>query len=124
MMEAGPLKNPSLPEENKALMRKFITNFGGAPLLLAVVCPPPILPVDSYDFPLAAGAAIQNISLAAWEKEIGSVWLSLGSFPQVKPLLDVQPEGCIAGILAMGYPAMVPEAQPRVAVSEKTRRLP
>lgn len=124
MMEAGPLKSPSLPEERKEFMRRFITDFGGATLLLAVVCPPPITPVDSYDFPLASAAAIQNISLAAWEKEIGSVWLSLGSFPQAKTILDVQPEGSIAGILAMGYPAMVPEAQPRVPVAEKTRRLP
>lgn len=124
MMEAGPLKNPSLPEERKSLMRKFITNFGGAPLLLAVICPPPTTPVDHYDFPLASGAAIQNILLAAWEKDIGGVWLSLGSSPKAKRLLDVQPEGSIAGIIAMGYPAMVPVAQPRATVSEKTRRLP
>lgn len=124
MMENGPLKNPELPEERKALMRKFIANFGGAPVLLAVACEPPAKDVDRYDFPLSSAAAIQNISLAAWEKEIGCVWLSFGATPQAKEILEIPAEGSIAGILAMGYPAMVPPAQPRIPVVEKTRRLP
>lgn len=124
MMEAGPLKSPAIPDERKELMRKFIKDFGGATVLLAVAYLPPTADIDRYDFPLASAAAIQNISLAAWEKEIGSVWLSFGATPQAKSILEIQPEGNIAGILAMGYPAMVPPALPRIPVTEKTRRLP
>lgn len=124
MMENGPLKNPALPEERKSKMRQFIQDFGGAPTILAVVCPPPSMEVDTYDFPLAGGAAIQNIALAAWDQELGSVWLSFGATPQAKEILGVQPEETIAGILAIGYPVAVPPAQPRIPVEEKVRRLP
>lgn len=124
MMEAGPLKNPDLPEEQKERMRRFIQNFGDAPTVLAVVLPTPVMPVDHYDFPLAGAAAIQNILLAAWEHEVGGVWLSLGANPQVKAALGVEEGGFISGILAMGYPVAVPPAQPRIPVAEKIRRLP
>lgn len=69
MMEAGPLKSPVIPEERKELMRKFIEDFGGAAVLLAVACLPPTTDVERYDFPLSSAAAVQNISLAAWEKK-------------------------------------------------------
>ena len=124
MMEAGPLKSPVLPEDRKERMREFIKNFGGATVLLAVAYQPPTADVDRYDFPLATAAAIQNICLAAWEKEIGTVWLSFGATPAAKSLLDIHPEGNIAGILAMGYAAEIPPAQPRISVTEKIRRLP
>lgn len=124
MMEAGPLNNPALPQEQKDRMRQFIQNFGGAPTVLAVVLPAPVMEIDKYDFPLAGAAAIQNILLAAWEQEVGGVWLSFGANPQVKPILEVEQEGSISGILALGYPAAVPPAQPRIPVAEKIRRLP
>lgn len=124
MMEGGPLKNPNLPEEQKDRMRQFMQDFGGASTLLAVVLPAPAIEIDKYDFPLAGAAAIQNILLAAWEQEVAGVWLSFGANPQVKTILGVEEEGSISGILALGYPAFVPPAQPRIPVAEKIRRLP
>lgn len=124
MMEVGPLKLPMLPEERKQGIRNFMQDFGGAPVLLAVVCPPPSNPLDAYDFPLSAAAALQNILLAAWEKQVAGVWLSLGMNPQAKTVLGVQPEGSIVGVVAMGYSDSIPPAQDRIPASDKTRRLP
>lgn len=123
-MEAGPLANPDLPEARKQIIRDFSVNFGDAPVILAVVSPPALTDLDRYDFPMSAAAAIQNILLAAWEKGIAGVWLSFGSNPVARSLLNIPEEGKIAGILAMGYPESVPPAQPRVSVAEKLQRLP
>lgn len=124
MMEAGPLQNPALPEEKKQGIRNFAQTFGGAPLLFAVACPPATTDLQRYDFPLAAGAALQNVLLAAWEKELAGVWLSYGMNPQVQTLLGIPSGGSIAGIVAMGYTDNAPTARPRIPVSEKIRRLP
>lgn len=123
-MEAGPLKNPEMPEEHKELMRRFIQNFGDAPVLLAVTCPPPATELDRYDYPLTGGAVIQNMFLAAWQEKVAGVWISFGYTPQARSILGIEAGGIIGGILALGYPAVIPPAQPRIPVSDKTRRLP
>ncbi|HEY4789690.1 MAG TPA: nitroreductase [Bacteroidales bacterium] len=123
-MEAGPLKNPALPEERKQAIRNFAQNFGDAPVLLAVTCVPAKTDLDKYDFPMSAAAAIQNILLAAWEKQIAGVWLSLGYTPNAQSILEIPADGKIAGVLALGYPELIPASQPRIKVNEKLRRLP
>lgn len=123
-MEAGPLQDPNTLEQVKQTLRKFAQNFGDAPVLLAVSSVPPSLPVDHYDFPLTLGAVIQNILLTAWEKEVAGVWTSFGANPQAKAILEIADGGLVGGILALGYPAQVPAAAPRVPLAEKTRRLP
>ncbi len=123
-MEAGPLQDPAVLDQVKQSLRKFLQNFGDAPVLLAVSSVPPSAPVDHYDFPLTLGAAIQNILLAAWEKDVAGVWISFGATPQAKTILEIADGGLIGGILAIGYPASVPAAAPRVPVTAKLRRLP
>jgi Nitroreductase len=122
-MEAGPLMNPSLPEERKQAIRNFAQNFGDAPVILAVTCIPALTDLDKYDFPMAAAAAIQNIFLAAWEKQIAGVWLSFGNTPGAQSILGIPEGGKIAGILVLGYPEMLPPAQPRINAKDKLRRL-
>ena len=124
VMENGPLKSPVIPEDRKEKMREFMQNFGNAPVLLAVLYPAANNPLDKYDFPLTGGAVLQNIGLTAWDKGIGNVWLSFGFTPPALEILQVEENGGVAGILALGYPAFVPPAQPRVPVAEKLRRLP
>lgn len=123
-MEAGPLSNPELPDERKQLIRNFSKNFGGASHVLAVVCPPAYTELDKYDFPLSAAAAIQNIFLAAWEKQIAGVWLSIGNNPEARTLLNIPEHGKITGILVLGYPEVIPPAQNRIKVEKKLRHLP
>ncbi|HNR43070.1 MAG TPA: nitroreductase [Bacteroidales bacterium] len=123
-MESGPLLNPDLPEERKQVIRNFSMNFGDAPVILAVTCAPALTDLDRYDFPMSAAAAIQNILLAAWEKQIAGVWLSFGSTPQARSLFGIPEEGKIAGILALGYPEVIPPAQPRISAINKLSKLP
>jgi len=40
-------------------------DFGGAPLLVAVVSRPGVEPIEKTENPLSAAAAVQNMSLAA-----------------------------------------------------------
>ncbi|MCM0650668.1 nitroreductase family protein [Clostridium swellfunianum] len=124
MMENGPLKNPSFPEDRKAAIRKFATNFGDAPVLIAVACPPASNDMDRYDFPLTAGAVIQNMLLEAWDNEVAGVWLSFGINPEAQSILEINEGGFIGGILAIGYSSNIPAAPPRISVEEKTRKLP
>ncbi len=123
-MEAGPLKNPELPEERKQFIRYFAKNFGDAPVLLAVSSIPATSDLDKYDFPMSTAAAIQNIFLSAWEKDIAGVWLSFGINTQTHSLLGIPENGKISGIIALGYPEIIPPAQERIPVSEKLRKLP
>lgn len=123
ILENGPLKNPAVPEERKQAMRSFAQNFGGAPVLLAVVCPSANTEMEKYDYPLAAAAAIQNMFLAAWDKKIAGVWLSFGYSQQAQTMLKINPGSTIAGILAMGYAENIPPAQPRIPVFDKLRCL-
>ncbi len=123
-MEAGPLSNPDLPDEKKEMIRNFSRDFGGAPVIISVICPPALTDLDKYDFPLSAAAAIQNVFLAAWEKQIAGIWLSFGNMPVARSLLNISDNGMIAGILALGYPEFVPPAQERINVKEKLSYLP
>ena len=122
-LEAGSLKKPDLPEARKAAIRAFATDFGGAPVLLAVVGQAATSDLDRYDFPLACAAAIQNILLAAWARHVGGIWLSLAVNPAIRECLEIGPDQCVAGIVAMGIPEVVPEPKPRIAVAAKIRRL-
>ena len=123
-MEAGPLKNPDLPEVRKEAMRDFAKDFGGAPVLVAVICPPATNEADCIDYPLAAAAAVQNLLLAAWDKQLGSVWLSLGQVPQAQGILNIQSGYSVIGIVALGSFDAAPPAQPRTPVAKKLRQIP
>ena len=124
MLENGPLKNPEVPEDKKAMMRAFMQDFGGAPVMLAVSCPPATIPSDIVDHPLATGAAIQNLLLAAWERNIGGVWLSIGQHPAVKAALGVPEAHSVIGVLPLGYFDAAPPALPRTPAADKLKRLP
>ena len=58
-----------------------------------------------------AGAAIQSIEFAAWERGIGCCWL--GSFlpEKVAPILDFPDPERIVYLVALGYPAESPVAE-------------
>ncbi|NLB63875.1 MAG: hypothetical protein GX801_07200 [Fibrobacter sp.] len=123
-MEAGPLKSPDFPEERKAFVREFVKDFGNAAELIVVKHSAPQSPLDEHDFPLASAAAVQNILLAAWEKGIASVWLSIGVIPGVRQELQLAEKEDIAGVIALGYAKQVPPAQARTPVTERLIELP
>jgi nitroreductase len=98
-------------------------DFGGAPLLVAVVSRPGVEPIEKTENPLSAAAAVQNMSLAAWDAGIGSVWLSLGAAPPARAILGAPEGAAVVVILAMGYPKVVPSPPPRDPVTEHLRQI-
>lgn len=56
---------------------------------------------------------MQNLCLAAWAKGIGSVWLSVGAAPPVKPILGVAEDASVVALSALGFPESVLPALPR-----------
>lgn len=122
--EAGPLQNPDIPEARKEVLRKFREDFGGAPVLLAVLTKPPVNPIDKPEYPVTGGLAAQNIMLAATGLGLGTVWLSVGQNPKARDILQVPEGGEVIAVLPLGYPEVVPPAKPREPAADKIRRVP
>jgi nitroreductase len=111
-------------EPAKKGMLSLKDNFGGAPCLLAVTSRPPEEEVDGFEFPLCAAMAIQNMALAAWAKGVGMIWLTLGSAPPARGVLEI-PEGHTGvALLALGYPKIVPPPLPRDPARDRLRQVP
>lgn len=68
----------------------------------------------------SAGAALENMTLAATELGLGSLWICdlFFAYPELSAWLDVQGE--LIAAMAFGYPAESPAARPRKNLSEIT----
>jgi nitroreductase len=55
-----------------------------------------------------SGAAIENMILAAWEKGIGSCWITSVDKDRVSALLNVPSHYRVDSVIAFGYPAETP----------------
>ncbi len=117
------LADPDLPPPRRKGLTSLREDFGGAPLLAAVVSRPGSEPLEKAENPLSAAAAVQNMSLAAWDAGVGSVWLSLGAAPPARAILGVPEGAAVVALLAMGYPGEVPPPPPRDPVSSHLRRV-
>jgi nitroreductase len=118
------LADPELPEPKRKNVVILKEDFGGAPFMVAIVSRPPSDDLEKVENPLGAAIAVQNMCLAAWEQGIGAVWLSFGMAPPVRGVLGVGEGETVVALLAMGYPADVPEAPPRDAYSDHLREVP
>ena len=79
------LAAPDLPEPKRQAVEALRADFGGAPYMVAVISRPGSEPIERIEYPLSTAAAVQNLCLAAWAHGIGSIWLSFGAAPPVKP---------------------------------------
>ncbi|AIQ62234.1 nitroreductase A [compost metagenome] len=103
---------------------KHKTDFGQAPVVLAVLSKPAPTPFERDENVMAASCFAQNFLLAAHEAGAGTFWSSLGALPHNREILGV-PEGYdVIGVFGVGYPAEVPEVKPRTPISAKLTRLP
>ncbi len=75
------------------------------------------------EIPLSAAAAVQNMTLAAWDAGLGAVWRSLGAAPPGRAILGVAEGAVTVTILAMGYPKQVPPPPPRDPVADHLRHV-
>ncbi len=64
--------------------------------------------IRSKGFERDAGAAIENMILAAWGKGIGSCWIISVDKDRVKTLLDIPAAYKLDSVIAFGYPAETP----------------
>ncbi|MCT2538177.1 nitroreductase [Aquibacillus koreensis] len=95
------------------------------PLLLMVLMeenPDQKLREEDY---AATSCVIQNLSLLAWEKEIGMIWKTgaITFHPEFRKIIGAKPGEKVVGMLQMGYPAKVPKERPRVDAHERITEL-
>jgi nitroreductase len=118
------LADPDLPPPKRKAVTTLMEDFGGAPVLVAVVSRPPADDLEKLENPLSTATAVQNMMLAAWDAGVGTVWLSFGAAPPVRPILGIEEGASVVALLAMGLPAEVPPAPPRDDVADHVREVP
>ncbi len=71
----------------------------------------------------SAGAAIQNMLLAAQEMGIGSLWICNVFYAYEELCRWLGEEGEMVAAISLGYPDETPNARPRKTVEEVTREI-
>ncbi|WP_276357192.1 nitroreductase family protein [Cohnella caldifontis] len=100
------------------------TDFGQAPLVLAILSKPAPTPLDRDENLMASACFAQNFQLAAHEAGAGVFWSSIGASPRNRAILGVPEDYDVVGVFGVGYPAEVPPAKPRTPIAGKIKRLP
>jgi len=116
--------DPDLPEPKRKALEALQADFGGAPYMVAVVSRGGSEPMEQIEYPLSAATAVQNLCLAASAHDIGSIWLSVGSAPPVRPILGIKEGESVVALLALGYPEDVPPAPPREDYRTHMKEIP
>ena len=110
------------PETRRKLNHK--TDFGGAPVLLAILSRSARTPLDRDENMVATACFLQNFMLAAHADGVGTGISSLGNTPRGREILQVPDGFDVVGLVPVGYPLEVPEAKARTPIADKLRRLP
>ncbi|MFJ5714733.1 nitroreductase family protein [Neobacillus sp. NPDC093127] len=110
------------PETRGKLNHK--TNFGNAPTVMAVLSRHGATKVETEENAAATACFIQNFNLAAWSEGVGTFWSSIGITEQKRALLTVPDNYDLLGVLAIGYPEMIPDPKPRTPIENKLNYLP
>jgi nitroreductase len=99
-------------------------DFGGAPVVLAVVSAPGKTSLDRDEHVEAVSCFIQNFLLAAHAEGVGTGWSSIGASPRVHALLGLEEGYEVIGVLPVGYPAAMTDVKPRTDIRAKIKQLP
>ena len=95
------------------------TDFGGAPVVLALLSKTAPTPFERDENVMAAACFAQNFLLAAHEAGVGAYWASLGALPHNRTILSVPENYDVIGIFGIGYPEEVPAVKPRTPITSK-----
>jgi nitroreductase len=68
-----------------------------------------------------AGIACQTLCLAAWEAGLGTCIMGIYDEEKLPRLLQVPQNEIVTAVVAMGYPAIAPEAPKRKTLEERVR---
>lgn len=105
------------PEVRAQLHHK--TDFGGAPVVLAVLSKPAPTAFERDENVMASACFVQNLLLVIHEAGAGAYWSSMGGLPHNRSILHV-PEGYdVIGVFGVGYPLDVPALKPRTPITSK-----
>ncbi len=118
------LSDPECPPPKRKAIESLMADFGGAPYMVAVVCRAAAEPMLQHENTLSVATAVQNLCLAAWAHDIGSIWLSVGAAPPVRPILGVDEGASVVALLALGYPEVIPPALPREDYKTHVKEVP
>jgi len=99
-------------------------DFGGAPVVLAVLSKPAATSFERDEQLMAVSCFVQNFLLAAHAAGAGVRWASIGASPRSREIMGVTEGYDVVGVFGVGYPAEIPEPKPRAPIGEKLRRLP
>ncbi|WP_138493653.1 nitroreductase family protein [Paenibacillus pinistramenti] len=105
------------PETRARLNHK--TDFGSAPVVLAVLSKPGATPFERDENVMAVSCYVQNFLLAAYEAGVGVYWASMGALPQNREILGVSEGYDVIGLFGIGYPQEIPAMKPRTPISSK-----
>jgi nitroreductase len=115
-------KAAATPEEKEKKAEALKNKITEVPLWIAVVVEEhPQMKFREEDY-ASASMLIQNFSLLAWEKGIGTIWKTnaLLENPEARELLQIQPGERNIALLQVGYIGKEPKAKRRIAASERT----
>lgn len=99
------------------------TNFGNAPVVLAVLSKHGKTDIETEENALATACFVQNFNLAAWAEGVGTFWSSIGGNAKNREILGV-PEGYdVIGVFGVGYPEEIPETKQRTPIENKLIQL-
>ncbi|BDF69991.1 NAD(P)H-flavin oxidoreductase [Oscillospiraceae bacterium] len=111
VLEARFAKNPEAIEDTRA----FLNSLGGAPVCILAFFLRDDYP-DRDGAMQSVSAAIENILLSAWDKGVGSCWLSapqrMGFGPELRERFAPD-KGEFVAAITLGYPEQVPKMPPR-----------
>jgi nitroreductase len=103
---------------------KHKSDFGNAPVLIAVVSKHGATAVEKEENALATACFVQNFNLAAWSEGVGTFWSSIGITAKNQEILEVPANYDLIGVVGIGYPEVIPEAKPRTSIMNKIKNLP
>lgn len=99
------------------------TNFGNAPLLIAVLSKHGSSAIETEENAMATACFIQNLNLAAWAEGVGTFWSSIGITLKNREILGVADNYDLIGVLGVGFPEVLPEPKPRTPIRNKIKHL-
>lgn len=111
VLEQRFARNP----EQVGITNKFLSTLGGAPVCVLVFMLKPDYP-DRDGAMQSVSAAIENVLLAAWDKGIGSCWLSAPQRMGFGPAFQARfapDKGEFVAAITLGYPDQQPKMPPR-----------
>lgn len=122
IMDAHVAERPDAPAKEREKLVGFAHQ---APCLVAVLSVPKESPIPRWEQQLSAGAAIQNLMLAAHAQGFAANWLTGTAAYLDGVARALGGEGaCVAGFIFIGTPQRALEERPRPALESVTARWP